>query len=53
MNTEPRFLLDKDSICFGCPEYKHVSETNMQIHLYDIDENGGIVIHLKYALMGT
>ena len=40
MNTEPRFLLDEDSICYGCPEYKHVSETDIQMHLGDVDENG-------------
>lgn len=31
MNIEPRFLLDEDSNCYGCPEYKHVSETCIQI----------------------
>lgn len=32
MYIEPRFLLDEDSICYACPEYKHVSETCIQIH---------------------
>ena len=31
-----------DSICYGCLEYKHVSETCIQIHLGDVDENGGV-----------
>jgi len=39
---EPRFLLEKDSICYGCPEYKHISETDIQVHLGDIDNNGGV-----------
>lgn len=33
-------------------EYKHVSETNMQIHLYDIDENGGICDSSQICING-
>lgn len=40
--SEPRFLLDKESICYGCPEYKHISETDNQCHGGDVDENGGV-----------
>lgn len=39
---EPRFLLDKDSICYGCEFYKHISECDEMMHLGDIDENGGV-----------
>lgn len=52
MNTEPRFLLDEDSICYGCPEYKHVSETNIQIHLGDVDENGGVCDSSQMCING-
>ena len=38
---EPRCLLDKDSICYGCEFYKHISECDPMVHLGDIDENGG------------
>ena len=52
MNTEPRFLLDEDSICYGCPEYKHVSETDIQIHLGDVDENGGVCDSSQMCING-
>ena len=52
MNTEPRFLLDEDSICYGCPEYKHVSETDIQMHLGDVDENGGVCDSSQMCING-
>ncbi len=39
---EPRFLLDKDSVCYGCEFYRHISECDTVIHPGDIDENGGV-----------
>ncbi len=40
--TEPRFLLDCDSICYGCPEYRHILECDIRMHWGDADENGGV-----------
>lgn len=42
---EPRFLLDKDSTCYGCPEYKHIMDcdlTDPWNHWGEGDENGGV-----------
>lgn len=43
---EPRFLLDKDSICYGCQYYKHYTESDDPNYWLnndgDIDENGGV-----------
>jgi len=40
----PRYLLDKDSICYGCKNYKHIDDvvTTQDIHAEDLDVNGGI-----------
>ena len=44
MWVEPRFLLDKESICYGCSFYKHISDTDAPDEYFpdDLDENGGI-----------
>lgn len=42
---EPRFLLDKNSICYGCPEYKNIMDcdlTDPWNHWGEGDENGGV-----------
>lgn len=43
---EPRFLLDKESICYGCPHYKHWTDSDDPYywfhHKEDFDENGGV-----------
>ncbi len=43
---EPRFLLDKESICYGCSFYKHYTESNDPNYwidrMEDVDENGGV-----------
>lgn len=36
---EPRFLLDKDSICYGCPHYKEIFECTQDHSDDDFDEN--------------
>ena len=42
--SEPRFMLDMDSICYGCKYYKHIDKTNEpeEFAKDDIDENGGV-----------
>ena len=44
MWKEPRFLLDEDSVCYGCSFYKHISDTNApdEYFIDELDENGGI-----------
>lgn len=43
---EPRFLLDKDSICYGCPHYKHWTQADDPNYWLDkeddMDKNGGV-----------
>lgn len=41
---EPRFLLDEDSICYGCEYYKNIDDVvdNYVVPEENIDENGGI-----------
>lgn len=43
---EPRFLLGKESICYGCNYYKHYTESNDPNYWFDrmedVDENGGV-----------
>lgn len=52
IKTEPRFLLDKADICYGCPEYKHVRETYPQYHVGDIDKNGGVCDSIRLCING-
>lgn len=44
--NEPRFLLDANSICYGCQYYKHWTRTDdpnfWMDKSYDMDENGGV-----------
>lgn len=42
VSMEPRFLLDPDSICYGCPNYKHIDDVDDSFSFDDIDENGGV-----------
>lgn len=44
MKIEPRDLLEKDSICYKCQYYKHISDIDdiEYIHKDNIDENGGM-----------
>lgn len=43
---EPRFLLEKESVCYGCPHYVHwvdSDDPNYWVGNQDnIDENGGV-----------
>jgi hypothetical protein len=39
--AEPRFLLDEDSICYGCTYYKHINNTAFDHTEDDCDEYGG------------
>lgn len=43
---QPRFLLDKDSICYGCLNYKHWKESDDPNYWIDkdddMDEYGGV-----------
>jgi hypothetical protein len=44
-DDESRFMLEEDSICYGCQYYKHVNDTNAPDEFNDdddIDENGGV-----------
>ena len=43
-DAEPRFLLDKESICFGCELYRHWTESDDPFSFddSDIDEHGGV-----------
>lgn len=38
---EPRFLLDKDSICYGCPNYKEIFDCTTEHCDDDFDRNMG------------
>mgnify|MGYP003297723321 CR=1 FL=1 len=38
---EPRFLLDKDSICYGCPYYRNKNEVIYDHTGDEFDEIGG------------
>lgn len=42
MKNEPRFLLEEDSICYGCEWYRHINECYEPYTIPDdnIDENG-------------
>ncbi len=42
-SEQPRFLLDDDSVCYGCGYYIDIAETEARdgISEDDIDENGG------------
>lgn len=41
---EPRFLLEKDSVCYGCEQYRHWAKTSdpYYFEVCDMDENGGV-----------
>lgn len=41
---EPRFLLEKVSPCYGCPQYRHWTKTNDPYYFEecDMDQNGGV-----------
>jgi len=41
---QPRYLIDKDSICYGCKNYKHIDDvvTTQDIYDEDSDVSGGI-----------
>ena len=44
--SEPRFLMDDDSLCYGCQFYKHWTNTDEPNYWIDkdddIDKNGGV-----------
>lgn len=44
MVNEPRFLLEKDSVCYGCEYYKYFLDVDdaYLIPVDSIDENGGV-----------
>ena len=39
---EQRFLLDKDSICYGCSKYKNILDSDVEEGEYDMDEHKGV-----------
>lgn len=45
-SKEPRILLDKESVCYGCQHYKHWIDSDDPNYWIsnqdDIDENGGV-----------
>ncbi len=54
-DKEPRFLLDEDSICYGCPEYKRIEECSEDPwdHWGEADENGGVCDAKEPCLGGS
>lgn len=54
---EPRFLLDKDSICYGCPHYKHWTDSRDPMYWADkeddMDEHGGVCDSPKPCFGGS
>ncbi len=50
---EPRYLLDKDCVCYGCEFYKHVLECDIFMHLGDVDKNGGVCDTEKLCVAGN
>lgn len=38
---EPRFMLDEDSICYGCDYYKHRNDVIFDHSEDEFDENDG------------
>lgn len=53
---EPRFLLDKDSICYGCPEYKRITDcdlTDPLNHWGEVDGNGGVCDTVEPCYAGS
>lgn len=54
---EPRFLLDKDGICYGCPYYKHWTQTDDPNYWVnredDMDESGGVCDVSEPCLCGN
>jgi hypothetical protein len=53
---EPRFLLDKDSICYGCPEYKNIMDcdlTDPWNHWGEGDGNGGVCDTVEPCYAGS
>lgn len=53
---EPRFLLDKDSICYGCPEYKRITDcdlTDPWNHWGEVDGNGGVCDTVEPCYAGS
>ena len=57
MIEEPRFLLDKDSICFGCTYFKHYTESDDANYWLEnegyIDDNGGVCDIDKPCICGN
>jgi hypothetical protein len=53
---EPRFLLDKDSPCYGCPEYKNIKDCALEDpweHWGEGDKNGGVCDTEKPCFSGS
>lgn len=54
---EPRFLLNEESICYGCPCYKHWTDSDNPSYWLDnqdnIDENGGVCDSDKPCIGGS
>lgn len=42
--SEPRFLLNEDSLCYGCPYYCHWTKTRDPVFFeeFDMDIYGGV-----------
>ena len=40
--SEPRFLLDKDSQCYGCQCYVHIDDARGDYMDSEVDANGGV-----------
>lgn len=54
--NEPRFLLDEDSICYGCQHYKHYTQSDdpnyWLDHEEDMDKNGGVCDSTLFCING-
>ena len=54
---EPRYMLDKDSICYGCEFYKNWTvsdDPNYWLsHDDDVDENGGVCDAVEPCFAGS
>lgn len=55
--SEPRFLMDDDSLCYGCQFYKHWTNTDEPNYWIDkdddIDKNGGVCDATKPCFEGS
>jgi len=53
MNDEPRYLLDPDSICYGCQCYVHINDAIGDYMDSEIDKNGGVCDVFDVCVAGS